>query len=114
MLTFEGRDFDAAFLDVREPWLYMERVRTFLKGGAAIGFIVPTANQVSDSLQELRQGFGDLEVLEILFRRYKTVAARLRPEDRMVGHTGYLLFARKIEVVKALSAATEEGSGAEG
>jgi tRNA (adenine57-N1/adenine58-N1)-methyltransferase len=113
VLTFDGRDFDAAFLDVREPWLYMERLHTFLKGGAAVGFIVPTANQVSDSLQALRQGFGDVEVLEILFRRYKTVAARLRPEDRMVGHTGYLLFARKIEVVKDLSAGGG-GDGAEG
>jgi len=63
---------------------------------------VPTANQVSDLLQALRQGFGDVEVMEILFRRYKTVAARLRPEDRMVGHTGYLLFARKIELIREL------------
>lgn len=96
---FEGREFDAAFVDVREPWLYMERLRTFLRPGAMAGFIVPTANQVSECLQSLKQGFGDVEVVEILFRRYKTVAARLRPEDRMVGHTGYLLFARKIEMI---------------
>ena len=96
---FEGGPFDAAFIDVREPWLYMERLRTLLCGGAPVGFIVPTANQVSECLQALRQGFGDVEVMEILFRRYKTVAARLRPEDRMVGHTGYLIFAKKIEKV---------------
>lgn len=100
VVDFEGQEFDAAFVDLREPWLYMERVRTFLKGGAMIGFIVPTANQVSDSLQTLKQGFGDVEVMEILLRKYKTVAARLRPEDRMTGHTGYLLFARKVELIK--------------
>ena len=113
VLDFDGREFDAAFVDVREPWLYMEGIRTCLKGGAIAGFIVPTANQVSDLLQALRQGFGDVEVMEILFRRYKTVAARLRPEDRMVGHTGYLLFARKIELIKEMSKATQpeaEGS----
>ena len=96
---FEDGPFDAAFIDLREPWLYMEHLRALLCGGAPIGFIVPTTNQVSECLQALRQGFGDVEVIEILFRRYKTVAARLRPEDRMVGHTGYLIFARKIEAV---------------
>lgn len=100
---FEGADFDAAFVDLREPWLHLARIRTFLKGSAPTGFIVPTANQVSDTLQELRQGFGDVEVLEIMLRRYKTLAARLRPEDRMIGHTGYLLFARKVEMVREMA-----------
>jgi len=95
--------FDAAFVDVREPWMYLEKIWSLLRGGAVVGFIVPTANQVSETLQALRQGFGDVEVIEILFRMYKTVAARLRPEDRMVGHTGYLLFARKLAMVKELS-----------
>jgi tRNA (adenine57-N1/adenine58-N1)-methyltransferase len=100
---FGGTDFDAAFVDLREPWLYVERIRGLVKSGAVTGFIVPTANQVSELLQTLRQGFGDIEVLEILLRRYKTVAARVRPEDRMVGHTGYLIFARKIELVREMA-----------
>ncbi len=106
---FEGEGFDAAFVDLREPWLPLPRIWNFLKGGAPIGFIVPTANQVSDTLQGLRQGFGDVEVAEIIFRRYKTLAARLRPEDRMIGHTGYLLFARKLEMVKEMSPIEESG-----
>ncbi len=93
---FGAPPFDACFVDVREPWLYMQHIWELVKGGAPVGFILPTANQVSETLQALRQGFGDEEVMEILFRRYKTLAARLRPEDRMVGHTGYLIFARKL------------------
>ncbi|OPY67662.1 MAG: tRNA (adenine(58)-N(1))-methyltransferase TrmI [Syntrophorhabdaceae bacterium PtaU1.Bin034] len=101
-----GSRFDAAFIDVREPWLFTEKVWSLLKGGAVAGFIVPTANQVSDTLPALRQGFGDVEVMEILFRMYKTVAARVRPEDRMIGHTGYLLFCRKIEMVRGITSGT--------
>lgn len=104
---FEGGGFDAAFVDLREPWLFLPRIGSFLKGSAPIGFIVPTANQVSDTLMALRQGFGDVEVMEIMLRRYKTLAARLRPEDRMIGHTGYLLFARKLEMVREMKADTE-------
>lgn len=97
-----GSGFDAAFVDLREPWLHLDKIRGFLNAGAPIGFIVPTANQVSETLMALRQGFGDVEVIEIMLRKYKTLAARLRPEDRMIGHTGYLLFARKVELVREM------------
>jgi tRNA (adenine57-N1/adenine58-N1)-methyltransferase len=39
-----------------------------------------------------------IEVEELLLRKYKPVPQRLRPEDRMVAHTGYLIFARKLEL----------------
>jgi tRNA (adenine57-N1/adenine58-N1)-methyltransferase len=94
---FEEKDVDAIFMDVREPHLYVGQVRESLLPGAFLGALVPTTNQVSALLEELeRRGFVDLEVSEILLRHYKTVAARLRPEDRMVAHTGYLVFARPV------------------
>jgi tRNA (adenine57-N1/adenine58-N1)-methyltransferase len=46
-------------------------------------------------LSALRESrFGFVEALEVLLRYYKTVPERLRPVDRMVAHTGYLVFAR--------------------
>jgi tRNA (adenine57-N1/adenine58-N1)-methyltransferase len=37
-----------------------------------------------------------VEVEELILRPYKTVPARLRPFDRIIGHTGFLVFARKL------------------
>ncbi len=101
---FDERGVDALFLDVREPWLFLGQAHAALKGGGFFGSLVPTTNQLGDLLQEMETagGWADIEVTEILMRNYKPVAERLRPEDRMIAHTGYLLFARS--VVRALAA----------
>ena len=95
---FDERDVDALFLDVREPWMFLAQAHAALKGGGFFGSLVPTANQLTDLLREIESygGWTDVEVTEILMRSYKPVADRLRPEDRMVAHTGYLLFARAV------------------
>ena len=95
---FDETEVDALFLDVPEPSIYLSQAAAALRGGGFFGTIVPTVNQVVRLLEALtREPFGLIEVEELLMRAYKTVSERLRPTDRMVAHTGYLLFARKIE-----------------
>ncbi len=94
----EDISFDAAFVDVREPYPYVEQVWKVLKPSAPVGFLLPTANQVQELLKHLSPYFGDIEILEILTRYYKVNPERFRPEDTMVGHTAYLLFAKKISM----------------
>jgi len=60
--------------------------------------LVPTYNQVEKTLVSLRKHrFAFVEVCELLLRYYKTDPNRIRPTDRMVAHTGFLIFGRKIE-----------------
>jgi tRNA (adenine57-N1/adenine58-N1)-methyltransferase len=94
---FDEEDVDALFLDVPEPQKYLSEVRKALANGGTFGAILPTTNQVSDLLKGLQDHqFGLIDVCEILLRFYKTVPQRLRPVDRMVAHTGYLIFARPL------------------
>jgi len=76
---------------------YIGQVRAALRPGGFFGSIVPTTNQVSMLLSSLeRHEFEFVEVSELSLRYYKPVPERLRPTDRMVAHTGYLIFARPV------------------
>lgn len=109
---FEQSDVDALFLDVREPWEYLAQACAALSDGGFFGALVPTTNQVSDTLSAMaRYPFTSIEVLEILLRAYKPVPQRLRPQDIMVGHTGYLIFARKVALLEQLGSVTYAAGG---
>ena len=97
-LGLDETDADAFFLDVPNPYDYIEQVRAALKPGGFFCCIIPTANQAERLLLALRRyKFAFIEMVEILLRYYKPEPLRLRPTDRMVAHTGYLIFARRIE-----------------
>jgi tRNA (adenine57-N1/adenine58-N1)-methyltransferase len=94
---FDETEVDALFLDVANPYDYIQQTRRALKAGGYFGSIVPTANQVITLLNALRQNdFGFIDVCEISLRYYKPEPTRFRPTDRMVAHTGYLIFARPV------------------
>ena len=94
---FDERDADALFLDLPTPWDCLEQAHAALASGGFFGCILPTTNQVSCLIGALEEAhFGLIEVEELLLRQYKAVPARLRPMDRMVAHTGYLIFARAL------------------
>lgn len=91
-------DADAFFLDVPNPYDFTMQVRNALKPGGFLCCLIPTFNQVEKTLIALRQtNYAFVEVCEILLRFFQAEPNRIRPTDRMVAHTGFLVFARKIE-----------------
>ena len=94
---FDEQNIIALFMDIPKPESYMSQVKQSLVSGGFFGCIVPTTNQVIHLLPVLRnEGFAFIEVCELMLRYYKPTTQRFRPADRMVAHTGFLIFARSI------------------
>lgn len=98
---FDETGVDTLFLDLVNPFDYIVQVRAALKLGGFFGCILPTTNQVTKLLAALRQNdFAFIDVLEILLRYYKAEPDHFRPTDRMIAHTGFLIFARPVLIEK--------------
>lgn len=93
---------DALFLDVRNPWDYLKFIPETVCPGASLAFFLPTVDQIHKLLVGLERGpFDGIDICEIFIRHWKPVIDRMRPEDRMIAHTGFLIFARHQECSSA-------------
>src|SRR5580693_3075749 len=97
-LGFEERDLDRVLLDLPEPWQAVPGAKLALRAGGIVFAFCPNVSQVQrffDCLREVR-GFGMLEVYELLQRGWTVRGRSLRPSHRMVAHSGFLCFARRL------------------
>jgi tRNA (adenine57-N1/adenine58-N1)-methyltransferase len=94
------QEFDAAIIDLGDPWTVVENVYKVLKGSGAFLAICPTMNQAEKTAISLKNNyFTDIECVEILIRNIEAREGMTRPSMRMIGHTTYLIFARKIKKI---------------
>jgi tRNA (adenine57-N1/adenine58-N1)-methyltransferase len=94
----EEREMDRVLLDLSEPWQAAAVVKEALRPGGIVFAHCPNVSQVQrlfDCLRELR-GFGMLEAFELLQRGWTVRGRSMRPSHRMVAHTGFLCFARRL------------------
>jgi tRNA (adenine57-N1/adenine58-N1)-methyltransferase catalytic subunit len=100
------RDVDRVLLDLPEPWLAVPHVKEALRPGGIVFAHCPNVSQVERLCNALRdaRGFGLLETVELLERPWTIRGRSTRPAHRMVAHTGFLTFARRIAAEEAFDA----------
>ncbi len=115
-LGIDERDLDRILLDMPEPEKVVVHAATALRPGGILMAYLPTINQTALLREELaRHNFGLAETVEILRRTWHIEARSVRPDHRMVAHTGFLTTARRLIPVapKGSPDPVTEVSGAE-
>lgn len=109
---FEGIpevDADRMVLDLTEPWRAVGPTTASLAPGGILCCYVPTIPQVMQTVEAMRKGrFAFISTFEVLHRTWNVDGLSVRPDHRMVAHTGFLITGRK------LAAGTPEPPAAEG
>jgi tRNA (adenine57-N1/adenine58-N1)-methyltransferase len=97
--AYEGIDevsaFDRVVLDLPEPWQVVAHAEQALLPGGILVSYLPSIIQVQRLRAQLESsGFGMCTTQEVLVRTWKVDGAAVRPDHRMVAHTGFLTAAR--------------------
>ena len=89
---------DRVVLDLPEPWHAVETIAEVEGTGPIITIYLPTVPQVQKTVELARSTgrFATPQIQEFMAREWNVDGRSVRPEHSMVGHTGFLIFLRKI------------------
>jgi tRNA (adenine57-N1/adenine58-N1)-methyltransferase len=91
-----GEAFDRVVFDLPEPWPLLPTVEAVTNPGAIVCCYLPTTNQTQTIVLALEAaGYEEIESFEVLQRRWHVTARSVRPDHRMVAHTGFITIARR-------------------
>ena len=94
-------DVDSVVLDIAEPWNSIVKVKNYLKLSGTLFSFSPTIEQVKKTTFAMRENdFIEINTFELIKRKIQVRKNATRPEVRMIGHTGYLTFGRKVKDTK--------------
>lgn len=93
-----GETVDRAILDMLSPWDVLAPVAKALQSGGVLMGYVATTTQVSRLVESIRElgGFTEPAAWETFLRGWHVVGLAVRPEHRMIGHTAFLVSARRL------------------
>jgi len=90
-----GERFDRVVLDMPEPWEVLKETAAALDPGGLVCGFLPTTGQVQQLVLALQDvGFEEIDTFETIHRPWHVTARSVRPDHRMVGHTGFITVAR--------------------
>ena len=91
-----GESFERAILDMPEPWTMLGAIdHVLVPGGIVCGFL-PTTGQVQSFVLGLESaGYEQVESFETMLRPWHVTERSVRPDHRMVAHTGFITVARR-------------------
>jgi tRNA (adenine57-N1/adenine58-N1)-methyltransferase len=91
----EERDLDRVVLDLPEPWRVVPHLLDAMHAGGIVVAYTPSIVQASQLRAALDEApFGFAETIEVLHRSWHIAGNAVRPDHRMVAHTGFLTTAR--------------------
>ncbi|MDS1268939.1 tRNA (adenine-N1)-methyltransferase [Lipingzhangella sp. LS1_29] len=92
------RDLDRAVLDMLAPWECLDIVARALVPGGLLCVYVATTTQISSTVEALRGDgrFFEPHTWETMVRTWHVDGLAVRPDHRMIGHTGFLITARRL------------------
>lgn len=97
----QHKNVDVVVLDMATPWNAIEKIKNYLKYSGTVVSFSPTIEQVKKTVSAMKsQNFIEVNTYELIKRKIQVKENATRPEVRMIGHTGYLTFGRKIEDIK--------------
>lgn len=89
--------FHRLMLDLPEPWAVLPQAAGSLVSGGILCGYLPTTGQVQALVAALEErGFAEIETFEVLLRTWHVAPRSVRPDHRMVAHTGFVTVARRI------------------
>jgi tRNA (adenine57-N1/adenine58-N1)-methyltransferase len=91
-------DIDRVILDLPEPWNVINSAWKALRPGGILVSYLPTVLQVKSLVDGLRadKRFACIETSESLMRFWHVRGMSIRPQHRMVAHTGFVISARRL------------------
>ena len=92
-------DLDRVVLDLPEPWRVLPHLPPALRPGGWMCAYTPSIIQAAQLVEALReqQRYAQVETQEVLLRGWHIAGSAVRPEQHMVGHTGFVTVARLLE-----------------
>lgn len=91
----QATDIERVVLDLPEPWRVVKHAEEAMRPGGILLSYVPSVTQVAQLRDTLdNSAFGLAETIEVLVRGWYVAGQAVRPDHRMVAHTGFLTAAR--------------------